>query len=188
MPLQLCFVEQMDESEKSQARPEAREQQTDPFGEALFNADTLKTRMNYDMYHDSYTALFLNTIKSPKGLVSILTVSAAVAAWWLRGPTKKPKRQVQDEVVMIIGASSGVGLETARLYAKSWDTHPNRMIHLVARRTEIRDIQEEIERSTGCKRVAAHVANAGSEDSMRRLAEVMQILSGSGRIDTLIFW
>lgn len=120
-------------------------------------------------------------------LVQILTLSiAGVTAWWCLQQRKGPKRYIEDEVVVIVGASSGVGLETAKLFAKSWQETPRRRLHIVARRFEIHHIKEEIVTATGCKHVEAHVADACSVDDIATLARNLH--HSCGKVDTLIFW
>lgn len=120
-------------------------------------------------------------------LLPILTLSlAGVAALWCLQQKKRRLRDIQDEVVVIIGASSGVGLETARLYARSWTDHPRRVLHVVARRREIEDVKDEISRTTGCEHIYAHVSDASSAEDIAALAENLR--QRSGKIDTLIYW
>lgn len=128
----------------------------------------------------------MDALRSRKALLSIFTLSAAVAIWLLSRTTRRAKRKIQEEVVVIVGASSGVGLEVARLYAKSWQRQPQRKIHIIARRPEIRIVTDEVESSTGCKTLVAHVANACSEEGIAGLFQ--EILQSSGKVDTLIFW
>lgn len=130
--------------------------------------------------------LVFDNIRSHGSATYISTISVAVAAWYFLQRAKKPRRSIDDEVVVIIGASSGVGLEITRLYADSCKEHPDRTVHVVARRADIQEVKEGIRRSTGCERLYAHVADASSEISVAALARQLQ--QTSGKVDTLIFW
>lgn len=120
-------------------------------------------------------------------MLPILSLSVAgVAAYWYLRTNRKPKRDIRDEAVVIIGASSGVGLETARLYARSWQEHPHRILHIVARRAEIQKVEDELVKATGCTHMYAHVADAVSTHDLAALAHTVR--QTCGKVDTLIYW
>ena len=116
----------------------------------------------------------------------IVPLAAVLSAYWLFRRSKKSKRCIEDEVVVVIGASSGVGLAVAKLYASSAEAANRRTIHIVARSRELLKIASEIISEPGSQAVHAHIADACSEDDLAEL--VTSIRQSSGRIDTLVFW
>lgn len=116
-----------------------------------------------------------------------LPLTAILAGWWHSTKATKPKRSIQDEVVVIVGASSGVGLEVAKLYAsQSRSSSPKAAIHMVARSPSLLQVAKEIEVKTGCNSIHTHVADACSEKDLSELFRSIRQMSG--KIDTLVFW
>lgn len=116
-----------------------------------------------------------------------LPLTAILAGWWYSTKGTKSKRTIQDEVVVIMGASSGVGLEVAKVYAAQLQLSTTKTaIHMVARGPGLLQVAGDIEGKTGCKSIHAHIADACSEKDLSEL--VRSIRQISGKIDTLIFW
>ncbi|KAK9895605.1 NAD(P)-binding protein [Cystobasidium minutum MCA 4210] len=115
----------------------------------------------------------------------VLPFTAVLSAWWLFRQANKPKRIIQDEVVVVVGASSGVGLAVAKLYASLRQAFGKKTIHIVARSAGLAEVAREISSKSGCQSVHAHTANACSEEDLAELSQ--KILRISGKIDTLVF-
>ena len=86
---------------------------------------------------------------------------------------------VRDNVVLVVGASSGMGRETAVLFARE-----GAKVMASARREErLRDLQRQLA-GEGYK-IAIHPADASDAGAMEQLAQVTE--DAFGRIDTLVY-
>jgi short-subunit dehydrogenase len=90
-------------------------------------------------------------------------------------------KRLKDQVVVITGASSGIGLVTARMAAKR-----GARVVLTARNQEaLRQLAQEIDRHADNGGAAAYVAgDVGDEAALRRVAD--EAIKRFGRIDTWV--
>ncbi len=90
-------------------------------------------------------------------------------------------KRLKDQVVVITGASSGIGLVTARMAAKR-----GARVVLTARNQEaLRQLAQEIDRHANNGGSAAYVAgDVGEEAALRRVAD--EAIGRFGRIDTWV--
>jgi NAD(P)-dependent dehydrogenase (short-subunit alcohol dehydrogenase family) len=86
---------------------------------------------------------------------------------------------VSDRVVLIVGASSGIGLATAQRMAARGDS-----LVLAARSLQSLNLAASLCRSAGASDVRAVAADVGVEEDVRRL--VAETLAAYGRIDLVV--
>src|SRR5213592_2042722 len=87
-------------------------------------------------------------------------------------------RSIDDQVMVITGASSGIGLTTARMAAEQ-----GAQLMLIARNEDaLRRLAEEI--NSGGGRAIYHAADVADEGSLRAAAE--KTIREFGRIDTWV--
>ncbi|AKF03194.1 Dehydrogenase [Sandaracinus amylolyticus] len=89
----------------------------------------------------------------------------------------RTQRALEEQVVVITGASSGIGLSTARLAAAR-----GAAVVMAARSPEIEQLAEQLRSEGG--RAEAVVADVSSEEDVRHVADVAE--ARFGRIDTWI--
>jgi short-subunit dehydrogenase len=87
-------------------------------------------------------------------------------------------KKLSDQVILITGASSGIGLTTARMAAKQ-----GAKLVLVSRDQEALDQLAEELRQQGCEALAC-AADVGSQDEVQQLAR--RAVERFGRIDTWV--
>ena len=93
--------------------------------------------------------------------------------------TSGPKlKRVRDQVIVITGASSGIGLATARLAAK----HGARVVLSARNEEDLRAVTDEINANGG--RAIAVAADVSKEEDMDRLGEAA--LRTFGALDTWV--
>src|SRR5438067_10692979 len=85
---------------------------------------------------------------------------------------------LKDQVALVVGASSGIGRETAVLFAREGA----RVMASARREDRLRGLQDELA-STGS--ITIWAADAGNASEMERLAE--QTRARLGRIDILVY-
>src|SRR5437763_1592023 len=82
-------------------------------------------------------------------------------------------RDLKDSAVLVIGASSGMGRETALLFRKEGA----RVIASARREARLRELEPH--------GISIYAADAGDADAMQRLAEAT--VAALGRIDILVY-
>lgn len=110
----------------------------------------------------------------------LLAVATAAALYALRQKTSQ--RSIADEKVLIIGASSGVGLELAKEYARTTGNQVS--LHIVARRSLDTLCQTLVEE--GAAAVTSSQADVTSPSDVHNLAS--KLLAEWSRLDTVIIW
>ncbi|MDQ3035781.1 MAG: SDR family oxidoreductase [Myxococcota bacterium] len=90
----------------------------------------------------------------------------------------QPKQSLDEQVIVITGASSGIGLATARLACEA-----GAKVVIAARSAEIERIADEL-RTSCAGSVEPVIADVGVEDDVRRIAA--RAIERFGRIDTWI--
>jgi NADP-dependent 3-hydroxy acid dehydrogenase YdfG len=86
---------------------------------------------------------------------------------------------LRDQVVLVVGASSGIGRETAILFARDGA----RVVASARREERLRELQAQLEREG--HRIAILAADASRIDDMKKLAEFTR--SNFGRADVLVY-
>src|SRR4051812_4104397 len=86
---------------------------------------------------------------------------------------------LKDQVVLVVGASSGIGRETAVLFAKEGA----RVMASARRQDRLQSLQREL--STSENAISIFAADASKPDEMQRLAE--ETVRALGKIDILVF-
>lgn len=114
---------------------------------------------------------------SRNSLAIIAGLLSLTAVFWKRS---KAKRALSEEHVLIVGASSGVGLELALLYARQPGVH----LHLVARRS-LQDVAEQC-RGLGVNGIDTTQGDVTSPEAVVDLVNCVR--RRWDRIDTLIIW
>lgn len=92
------------------------------------------------------------------------------------------KRAISDEKVLIVGASSGVGLEIAREYAQQRGKDVS--LHLVARKP-LNNVCQDLQ-SSGIKSVTSTQADVTKPAEVYKLAQ--ELKQAWPQIDTVIIW
>ena len=87
-------------------------------------------------------------------------------------------RELNEQVVVITGASSGIGRETALLFGE----HEASVVLAARNETALRDVAEQIERQGGRAHVV--VTDVSEWDQVERL--VLEAITRFGRIDTWV--
>jgi len=99
---------------------------------------------------------------------------------WARGGQCRSKARVEGRVVVITGANTGIGRETALDLAKR-----GAEVHILCRNLEAgRDAAQQINTSTGQNRVSVHALDVSSLESVRDC--VKEITGKLNKIDILI--
>lgn len=122
----------------------------------------------------------------------LVTITIIAVASWLkkRSRLSQKKRLIEDEIIVVVGASSGVGLEVARLYASNSGESPSRELHLVAR-SDMQALRDEIMAATNFESINTHRLDACNEHDLASLAKKLAsgpTPGGNPRVDTLIIW
>ena len=86
---------------------------------------------------------------------------------------------LRDQVVLVVGASSGIGRETAILFAKEGA----RVVASARREERLRELQSQLEGEG--HRIATLAADASKPAEMKRLAEFAR--STFGRVDVMVY-
>jgi len=86
---------------------------------------------------------------------------------------------LKDQAVLVVGASSGIGRETAVLFAKEGA----RVMASARRQDRLQSLQREL--STSENAISIFAADASKPDEMQRLAE--ETVRALGKIDILVF-
>lgn len=86
---------------------------------------------------------------------------------------------LKDQVVLVVGASSGIGRETAVLFAQEGA----RVVASARREDRLRALQQQVEQESG--RIAILAADASKPEEMSRLAEFSR--STFGPVDVLVY-
>jgi serine 3-dehydrogenase len=86
---------------------------------------------------------------------------------------------LKDQVVLVVGASSGIGRETAVLFAKEGA----RVMASARRQDRLQGLQKELSSSENA--ISIFAADASKPDEMQRLAE--ETVRAHGKIDILVF-
>jgi serine 3-dehydrogenase (NADP+) len=86
---------------------------------------------------------------------------------------------LKDQVVLVVGASSGIGRETAVLFAKEGA----KVMASARRQDRLQSLQREL--STSENAISIFAADASKPDEMQRLAE--ETVRALGKIDILVF-
>lgn len=133
----------------------------------------------------------MNSIKAqtstPLGLLTGLTAGAAVLAAtciYAYSSSRTMPRTVHDENVIIVGASSGVGLELALHYARQTSNTGGKKVnlHLVARRS-LTDLEKRCKQE-GASDVSSSMADASDPKDVLRLYQ--DVKGRWDRVDTII--
>lgn len=120
---------------------------------------------------------------------TLLLASVTAAAYaYSSSSTSAPKmtRSLDEDNVVIVGASSGVGLELALQYARQSTSETGRRanLHLVARRP-LTDLEQRCRRQ-GASDVGSSAADASNPKDVLRLYE--EVKARWSRVDTIIVW
>ncbi len=86
---------------------------------------------------------------------------------------------VKDNVVLVVGASSGMGRETAVLFAREGA----KVMASARREDRLRDLQRQL--ADEGYEIAIHAADASDPGAMEQLAQMTE--DAFGRIDTLVY-